>query len=89
MEPVTVPLTGTEAAFVQMVLEEHQALMRNADARRDGRMKVLLEEKQIPAGVPVRIEAVDGGSALVYTPLAAPEMPPADVPPSDASQEPA
>jgi hypothetical protein len=46
-----VPLTATEAAFVQMVMEEHAARIRLADRQRDERMKVLLDEKGIPSGV--------------------------------------
>jgi hypothetical protein len=41
----SVTLSATEEAFVAMVIEEHTALVKNADARRDTRMKVLLGEK--------------------------------------------
>lgn len=63
----TVPLSGTEAAFVQMVLEEHGALIRNADRRRDERMQVLLKEKSIPDGVHVRLASEDGVPVLTYS----------------------
>jgi len=67
-EPVKVLLSATEEAFVAMVLEEHAALVRNADARRENRMSVLLKEKGIPASLPVTIDKVDGVAVLVYTP---------------------
>lgn len=68
-EPVKVPLSGTEEAFVAIVLEEHAALVRAADQKRDSRMAVLLAEKAIPANAPVRVEREgDGPAHLVYTP---------------------
>lgn len=70
-EPAKVPLSPTEAAFVAMVLEEHAALVRNADANRERRMKVLLDEKGVPAGLPVQNAVADGVMSLIYTP---PEM---------------
>jgi hypothetical protein len=62
----SVTLSATEEAFVAMVIEEHTALVKNADARRDTRMKVLLGEKAIPDGVHVTIERQGAGSALVF-----------------------
>lgn len=62
-----VPLSKTEAAFVEMCLEEHKAMIRNADLRRDQRMAVLLNEKAIPDGKAVQYERQpDGSSALTY-----------------------
>jgi hypothetical protein len=74
-EPVKAPLSATEEAFVAMVLEEHTALVRNADAKRNARMKVLLDEKGVPAGLHVTIDKVDGVAALVYTPTDASATP--------------
>lgn len=62
MSKHTAPLTGTEKAFVGLVLEEHTALIRNADKNRDTRMAVLLAEKGIPDGLPVKIN----GDVLEY-----------------------
>ena len=65
---VKAPLSDVEEAFVAMILEEHQALVRQADARRDQRIAPLLRAKDIPESKPVRIEArtADGPAQLVY-----------------------
>lgn len=57
-----IPLSKTESAFCQMVLEEHAALIRNADRTRDGRMQTILDEKAIPQGLAINFN----GSALEY-----------------------
>jgi hypothetical protein len=53
--PVRVPITATEEAYTRLVLEEHAALIRQADARRDQRMAVLLTEKGIPTAAPIQL----------------------------------
>lgn len=60
-----VVLSGTEAAFVDMVLEEHKARFALADRRRDERMAVLLREKGIPEGV--QVQRATEGDAVVLT----------------------
>lgn len=76
-----VTLTKTELAYVAIVLEEHQALIRNADAKRDGRMLTVLEEKGIPRDAHV---TVDGGtSTLNYE---APDIETQEVPEAPAEE---
>ena len=67
-EPVTTPLTKTQAAYVALVLEEHTALIRNADATRDKRMVVVFTELGIPLNALVKTVQTADGFALVYTP---------------------
>lgn len=61
---VRTPLSGTEAAFVQIVLEEHDALVRLAEQKRDQRLQVLFDEKQIPKGATVAREQLPTDTAL-------------------------
>lgn len=88
MSPITVPLSATEAAFVQMVLEAHRARVAIADETRDRQMAVLLSERGIPSGISVTRAVVDGVVVLQYegpdTPdiLAAPTVIPAEGEPS-------
>lgn len=54
-----VDLSETECAFVRMVIEEHTALIQNANARKEQRLAVLLKEKGVPDGTPASINPDD------------------------------
>lgn len=61
-----VPLSPTQAAYVALVLSEHEKVVRNADVLRDQHMSVLLREVGIPEGVSVRWHRkVDGGPMVL------------------------
>lgn len=67
MSQARVTLSPVEAAYVQMVLEEHAALVQMADKTRDRRMATLLTEHGIPKGLPVqRVPNPDGTVQLEY-----------------------
>lgn len=64
---VRIKLPPIDAAYVQMVLEEHAALVSMADKKRDARMAPVLIEHGIPKGVIVnRVPTDDGTAELVY-----------------------
>lgn len=66
-EPTRSDLSESQEAFVAMILEEHAALIRHADQKRDQRLQPLLKEKGIPDGVSVKIERQkDGPAQFVY-----------------------
>ena len=61
-----IALSKTETAYIGMVQEEHQAMVRLADTRRDQRSNVLLKERGIPDG-PVKSRVDEQGvTYLVY-----------------------
>lgn len=61
-----IPLSATETAFLVMIQEEHAALIRAADQRRNNRLAPLFRDKQIPDGTHVSAEVIDGVQHLTY-----------------------
>lgn len=61
-------LSPDREAHVAMILEEHAALIRQADRKRDERMAPLLAALEIPEGILVNREPrdVSGVAHLVY-----------------------
>lgn len=57
-----IPLSKTELAYVSMVMEEHAALIRNADNVRGNRLSPLIDEKGIPRDAAINVN----GQALEY-----------------------
>ena len=65
---VKAPLSDVDEAFLSMILEEHRALVAQADQRREQRIAPLLKAKSIPEGKACRVEArtADSPAQLVH-----------------------
>ncbi len=66
MATIRAALTEDRAEHVQMIIEEHTALVRMADQKREQRMASVLSALEIPNGVSVRFGRDADGPALTY-----------------------